>query len=291
MRIIIKPLMVIVFLISLVSTVPAVEIVSNHIKGPLPLDPLDKAWKRTEAAIVYMHPQNSIRPGISEATVGSVKISSLNNGEEIAFKIQWHDWTKDDQLNMSDKFSDAVAIQFPVKIKSFAPSYIMGEDEKMVHIIHWKAAWEKDIKEGYQDVEHAYPNYQVDFYPGVKTREEGKSYYPVSEFSEEAKVFLAGIQAGNSLSDFNRKRPVEELYAEGFRTLTTKPDITAKARGVWTGSGWTVVIARPMNTKIDGDSLLTRGSNFFAIAIWDGGSGNVGARKNHSGSWLTLKIE
>lgn len=40
---------------------------------------------------------------------------------------------------MPDKFSDACAIQFPLK-STDKPSLAMGEKNKPVYIIHWKAA-------------------------------------------------------------------------------------------------------------------------------------------------------
>ena len=46
--------------------------------------------------------------------VQSVKVSSLNNGSG-AFRLEWYDLTKDDAVNMPDKFSDACAISFRLK--------------------------------------------------------------------------------------------------------------------------------------------------------------------------------
>ena len=167
----------------------AETIISKSVKGALPLNPADKAWNNAKTVDIHMQAQRSIRPGINTPSVPSVKVSSLNNGSEIAFRLEWQDQTRNDTTNMPDKFSDACAIQFPVKKGDTAPSYMMGDDEKFVHIIHWKSAWEKDIAEGYQDVEHAYPNYNVDGYPLTKTVE-NKALYPINNFTEEAMFFL-----------------------------------------------------------------------------------------------------
>ena len=210
----------------------AETITSKFVKGTLPLDPADKAWDNTKLVDIHMEAQRSIRPGIKEPIVSTVKVSSLNNGSEIAFLLEWQDPTRNDTVNMPDKFSDACAIQFPVLRGDIAPSFMMGDEDKVVHIIHWKAAWEKDIAEGYQDVEHAYPNYNVDGYPLMKTVE-NKAHYPINSFTKEARVFMAGIAVENPLSDTTRKVPVEELNAEGFRTITTQTKNDALAKGTW----------------------------------------------------------
>ncbi|GAB4411219.1 MAG: hypothetical protein OHK0032_07100 [Thermodesulfovibrionales bacterium] len=270
----------------------AETVISRFIKGSLPIDPSDKAWNNAVPVEVHMEAQRSIRPGIKEPVVQSVRVSSLNNGSEIVFRLQWRDPTKNDTVNMSDKFSDACAIQFPIGKGATAQSFMMGDEGKPVHIIHWKAAWEKDIAEGYQDVEHAYPNYNVDGYPLMR-QVEGKAVYPVNSFTEEARAYMAGISAGNPLSDTKRGVPVEELNAEGFRTITTQSRNDARARGIWESSSWKVVIARKLNSGDPADSVLKRGeSSLMSIAVWDGGSGDVGGRKSYSADgWLTLKIE
>lgn len=270
----------------------AETITSKSVKGALPLNPADKAWNNAKTVDIHMQAQRSIRPGIDTPSVQSVKVSSLNNGSEIAFRLEWSDPTRNDTVNMPDKFSDACAIQFPVGKGDTAPSYMMGDDEKFVHIIHWKSAWEKDIAEGYQDVEHAYPNYNVDGYPLMKTVE-NKALYPINTFTEEARAFMAGIAVENPLSDTTRKVPVEELNAEGFRTITTQVKNDAMAKGIWDSSYWKVVIVRKLNSGDTADSVLKKGpSSFMSIAVWDGGSGNVGGRKNYAADgWLTLKIE
>lgn len=276
----------------LASSSFAETVTSSFVKGSLPIDLSDKAWNKAKPVNIHMEAQRSIRPGINEPTVSSVEVSSLNNGSEIAFLLEWQDPTRNDTANMPDKFSDACAIQFPVGEVDTAPSFMMGDDEKVVHIIHWKAAWERDIAEGYQDVEHAYPNYNVDGYPLIKTVE-NKAHYPINSFTNDAKVFMAGIAAENPLSDTMRKVPAEELNAEGFRTITTQEKNNAMAKGTWKSSQWKVVIVRKLNSEDPADSVLKGGeTTLMSVAVWDGGSGNVGGRKNYYGAgWLTLKVE
>lgn len=277
---------------ALASPAAAETLVSKPVKGPLPADPADKAWGKANPVDIHMEPQRSIRPGISEPSTPSVRVSSLHNGSEIAFRLEWRDATKNDAANMSDMFSDACAIQFPLLQGDAAPSYMMGDDEKLVHIIHWKAAWERDITEGYQDVEHAYPNYNIDGYPLMKTAE-GKARYPIKDFTKEATAYMAGISAGNPVSDTQRKVPAEELNAQGFRTITTQAQNDAWAKGTWNSGSWSVVIKRKLDSGDGADSLLKKGKpGLMAVAVWDGGSRNAGGRKSYSGDgWITLKVE
>jgi hypothetical protein len=285
-------LCILAFGFSITSLSFAETITSKSVKGTLPLDPADKAWNNAKPVDIHMEAQRSIRPGINTPSVPSVKVSSLNNGSEIAFRLEWSDPTRNDTANMPDKFSDACAIQFPLSDGGAAPTYMMGDEDKYVHIIHWKAAWEKDIADGYQDVEHAYPNYNVDGYPLAKTVE-NKAHYPINSFTEEARAFMAGIAAENPLSDTKRKVPIEELNAQGFRTITTQAQSDAVAKGIWDSSSWKVVIVRKLNSGDSADSILKKGqSTVIAIAVWDGGSENVGGRKNYSADgWINLKIE
>lgn len=283
-------LLMAVFLFSIPAQSFAETITSKFIKEPIPLNPLDETWERLTSVPVMMEAQRSVRPGIENPSTRFIRVSSLNNGSEIGFRIEWYDPSRDDVVNMPDRFTDAIALQFPMK-KAPLPSYMMGEEGKPVHIIHWKAAWDRDIAEGYQDVEHAYPGYNVDIYPLVETAE-GKALYKITAIPEKAKVFMAGISARNPLSEIARETPVEELNAEGYRTLTTQSHNDALARGIWEGGFWRVVIVRKLDSKDPQDAPLSKGDNFFSIAVWDGSSSNTGGRKSYSATgWLSLRIE
>ena len=154
---------------------------SKAVKGEIPMDPLNRTWHQEDpvretsynqynqsweqapatiwndasATEVPMGPQNLVMPGLVVATVPLVKIKSIHNGKDIAFWLTWYDSTKSETETMEDKFSDAIAVMFPVKAGS-EPSFMMGDDENPVHIVYWKAAWERDIEFGYQDVRDAY---------------------------------------------------------------------------------------------------------------------------------------
>ena len=145
--------------------------------------------------MIGMGPQNLVAPGFAEATISNVKVKSVHNGNDIAFLLEWYDPTENDTETMMDKFSDAAAMMFPVKAGT-EPSFMMGDADNPVQIIYWKAAWQKDIDKGYQDVRDAYPNYYVDWYPLLNGMmdakgnpivvKDGEIYTPVSPADGES---------------------------------------------------------------------------------------------------------
>ena len=247
------------FLIVLILTISFISysfaetiVISKAVKGNLPLDPMDSRWNTAEGIAVPMAPQNIVKPGITESTVPSIKIGSLHNGKDIAFRIEWYDPTRNDTVNMPDRFSDASALQFPVNADE-EPTFMMGQKGSPVHIIQWRASWEKDITMGY----------------------------------------MPGLSVGNLLSNPIVTLSVEELNAEGFGTLTSQERQNSKGKGFWDYAHWKVVILKPLNSGDKSDTVLTSGKTVpLAIAIWDGEKNDRGGRKNFSeGGWIMLKIE
>lgn len=290
----VKTITLIAFLVlSVASKSFALEdmLVSKFIAGPIPTSPTDRVWDNAAPLEIHLLPQIVAVPSIKDASITKARIWSVNNGTEIAFYLEWFDPTRDEAVNMTDKFGDACAIQLPLKTAD-KPNLAMGEKNKPVYIMHWKAAWDKDMALGYQDVEQAYPNYSVDTYPLVKTVE-NKSVYPVNSFSSEARAFIAGIAAGNPLSDTKRTTGAEELNAEGFGTLTTQAHQDSNGKGLWDYAYWKVVFTRKLRSEDPADASFIKGEVYkMSFAIWDGSQGNIGARKNiFEGEWLDLKIE
>lgn len=137
----------------------------------------------------------------------------------------------------------------------------MGSKGYPVAILHWKAIWQQDIDNHYQRVKDLYPNTYVETY----------------RFGIEA-----AIDSKNPVSQPKRKSPVEELMAEGFGTLTTKPEQKALGSGVYSDGKWSVVFVKPLEKK--------RSQTAIAFALWEGGNQNVGARKNYA-PWVPFILE
>jgi PKD repeat protein len=215
----------------------------------------------------------------------SLSVKSLNNGSWISFLVEWPDPTMDDRTIKTEEFRDSVAIQLA---DSDQPFICMGTRAQLVNILHWKADWQADIDEGFQDLEAAFPNFWNDVYPFAV----GSPPYMVPEdFPGVAQVYLPGWYVGNPFSDPLKVTPVEDADSAGFGTITSQVSQDAIGRGVWSESTWRVVITRKMDTGDPNDATISvNGETPLAFAIWDGASSDRGARKSVS-SWIALNVD
>jgi hypothetical protein len=212
-------------------------------------------------------------------------VQGLTDGRQVAFLVSWKDPSADMNVN-SGRFSDAAAVQLAVDANA---AYTMGVEGMKVQILYWKALWQKDLDEHFQDVQDLHPNYWSDLYWFA----EGEFPYPVPVAFQkpESRLWFVAWQAGNPMADFERAQPVEELVAEGFGTLTHQPESASTARGAWKEGRWSVVFARPLSTNDPLDYQFRPGEpDVVAFAVWDGSSGNVGARHQQS-LWVVFEVE
>ncbi len=245
--------------------VPYVKLENDFFAKP---DPKAQEWNTIETTNISMLPQNITMPSLKEATIKNLSIQTLHNNKWIAIKLVWKDPTKNVHVESSEA-SDACAVQFPFG-EAAKTSPFMGNKGAMVAILHWKGIWQNDIEKGYQQVKDLHPNTWVDTYRfGIQ----------------------AAIDKKNPIAQPDRKTPVEELFAEGFGTLTTQPKQNATGSGVWENGEWNVVLARPLKSGDKNDPPLKAGSQTsLAFALWDGAAQNVGSRKNYA-PWVPLILE
>jgi hypothetical protein len=264
------------------------EIVSVLRSGPLPVtDPFDPAWDEAPAADIPLGPQAMTIPSLLKLSVPTVRVRSLNNGDQIAFLLEWADDTRDDLTIADQQFRDAAAIQFPVGQE--LPNICMGAAGQLVNIWHWKADWQRDIDQGFQELVNEYPNFFKDFYPGGVTGTPPYTY-PTDFDRPEARQFQVGWAVGNPFSVPQRPSPVEDLKAVGFGSLTHRDRQEVGGRGVWRDGRWRVVFTRKLAAP-DGEAAdLRRDQVPVAFAIWNGTNQEVGARKQLSG-FYTLRIQ
>lgn len=79
--------------------------------------------------------------------------------------------------------------------------------------------------------------------------------------------------------------------AEGFGTLTVKPEQQSDGHGTWANGRWRVVVTHPMASGDPNDPILAPGNETLAaFAVWEGGAREVGARKAWS-NWVPMKLE
>ena len=251
----------------------------------LPLDPASAQWDEAPTLDVEVLPQTIAAPVLETATIKNVRIQSLSDDQWIAWRLGWDDPTQDMNVD-AGRFCDAVAIQLP--LTRYA-QYTMGDKNTKVQILHWKALWQKDIDEQFQDVQDLHPNYWTDMYWFA----EGEFPYRVpGAFSDPvSRQWFAAEQARNPVSQFGRKQPTEELIAAGYGTLTTQPVSVTVGRGAWTSGRWTVVFARPKHTDDPADYQFgAGGQKVLSLAVWDGSAGNSGGRK-HWSNWIPFEVQ
>jgi hypothetical protein len=247
-------------------------------------DPSGACWSDTPSLEIKLIPQAIAIPKLDRATVESVQIQSLHDGQKIAWRLVWSDPTPDATVDVS-RFGDGVAIQFP--LVADAP-VTMGAKGKPVQTLYWKALWQKDIAEHFQDVEDLHPNFYSEFYWFAQG--ERPFRIPAAFQDPRSRIWFPAQQAGNPASIFDRKEPVQELTAQGFGTLTPHKDIATEGKGIWKNGRWEVVFMRPLTTTDPLDYQFKSGAaGLFAVAVWDGTSGNVGARKQYC-NWLPLEV-
>jgi hypothetical protein len=248
------------------------------------IDPFAPMWMDAQAVNIPLEPQMLTTPMLEHATVKEASARAVTDGNRIAWLIAWD---ADQPATVSDtgQFSDAVGIQFPLIEDA---SYMMGGPGMPVQAFYWRAQWQKDIDDRFQDVYAMYPNFfscgywfaEGDFPPRV----------PESFSDVRSHQWFVAQQAGNPMADFNRTRPVDEMIAEGFGTLTYKPEGIADGRGEWRDGRWYVVFDRPIADDALSRQFRAGESSQFGVAVWDGGAGNVGSRKHYS-FWVPFEVE
>lgn len=256
-------------------------------------DVKSEVWNNAPSTTVNVLPQNVTNPMLLTPSVKNIQVKSINDGQNIAFLLEWTDSTRDAIVD-ADKFSDQCAIQLPLN-PAVPPSFMMGNKNGKVHIINWKAVWQDDIEKGFRDVKDAYPNYWTDIYPMHEKKGDGTNGKHARDISaaeiasSNGKNFMHGAYAGNPMSIFDRKVPCEEAMAEGFGTLTTQPNQNAGAWGIWENNTWKVIFVRPMNSA-DGDDAPLADKTKIAFALWNGNAENISGKK-HYAMWTDLSIE
>lgn len=249
-------------------------------------DPLDSAWDQIAMIEIDLEMQQTAEPTLTESTVPRVQLQAVYNSDRFVWRLSWAQEEPSYLSNVAE-FSDAVAIQFP--LKDGAP-YTMGGPDMPVTMMYWKALWQKDIDEGFQDVTDVYPNSWYDLYWFA----EGTGPQSISTAFEnkDACPYMAGSAVDNPMSTVHRKQPVQELQAHGFGSSTDVPESPVTARGVWKEGRWYVVFERPNS---DLDPLVKRffenpEQQLLALAVWDGQAQNRGGRK-HITNWIPMKVE
>lgn len=237
-------------------------LMSAKSRRKLPLeDPFAAAWNtapRQRVSLNSLWNKNEAAPDLM--------VRSLNDGQTIAFLLEWNDSSKDTSTVLPQDFSDAVALQFFSGHGN--ATLAMGDENAQVTIWHWKADWQEHIDHG----KRAGPQ---DAHPWMVDEP-----YPLPG--------SAAMEAGNPIALTHRVSPVEEATARGFGTVTPKPlgaQLVA-GKGVWREGRWRVIISR----KLAADSGITAGGETkVGFAVWNGSQGDRNGQKAIS-TWYTLML-
>lgn len=244
--------------------------------GPI-LDPDAGFWKSAKEVSVAMLPQTAAAPLNPDPAIKELRVRAVHNGQWLALRLQWKDPTKNDVM-LTDQFGDQVAVELPIELKKDAlPNPMMGNKGGRVNILQWRAPFQRDVTEGEPEVRKLYPNALVDVYPDQVLR------------ATDARPYAGALGVDNPISR-PRLSPVLDQMAEGWGTMTVKPEQEADGKGVWENGAWRVVITLPMATGSANSPRLAPGTKtFVAFAVWDGGQREVGGRKAWS-SWMPLGL-
>ena len=260
------------------ATVSTPEVVAVP-AATVPLDPTDRVWDNAPEHLEPLILQDLVEPRLMEASTPSVRVRAITDGEEIAFRIEWPDNTKND-LPGPSHFVDACAVQVPSRIESNVPAPQMGETGKPVEIAFWRADWQASVDGREDSIKSTYPNATVDHYPF-----EAPSLEKGSQAQKEMATRYAPAAAVGNRRVGPRDTPVEDLLAEGPGTLSRAPQSGSKGRGVRSENGWSVVIIRSLP-----NGLAPGARSQIAFAVWEGAHEEVGARKMRTG-WVPLLMQ
>ena len=253
------------------------SIVATRVAGAGPLNaPAGAYWKDARPVHVPMLAQTVALPHNDDPAVKQLTVRAIHNGGWIAFLIEWKDSTPSNTVIL-DNFGDQVAVQLPLDAKGATPSPMMGNPGGRVNIMQWRAAFQRDLDSGAPTIRDLYPNALNDFYPDEVLG------------ATDARPYAGALGLENPISR-GRASPVLDQMAEGWGSMTVKPDQHADGRGVWKNGAWTVVITRPMvSDDANAPRLVPGDRTVVAFAVWEGGHREVGARKAWS-VWIPLVV-
>lgn len=251
--------------------------VSADISKP---DPDAPYWKGLREGVITMTAQPIVAPRPETTTTDMVMVTAVTDGKLAAFRIRWND-TEVSQAGRLGEFSDAIAIEFPVKLDPLPP-VMMGGTNAPVHIFHWRAQYQRDHEEGKPTMATLYPNLSIDMYP-MEFKDQPGAHEPGRE------QFSPGLAEGNPQS--YEKTGIDEIVAEGFSTSSVLAGSDGEAAHAdWKDGQWTLVLVRPL--VIEGGSVLTPGeTNYVGFAAWQGGKQEVASRKCVTMNWMPVTIQ
>ena len=191
-------------------------------------DPAAGYWRDIAEGEVGLVAQPMIAPRPETATTERVFVKAATDGKVAAFRLRWRDPDRS-QAGRLGEFSDAIALEFPVKVDPLPP-VMMGAAGAPVHIFHWRAQYQRDHEEGKPTMATLYPNASIDMYP-MEFKDQPGAH------ESEREQFAPGLAVGNPQS--YAKLGVDEIVAEGFSTSSVQAGSVGRAaHGDWANGEW-----------------------------------------------------
>ena len=245
------------------SSVMAQSLEVLHVKEDISKVGFSSAlWQKAKAGSVEAYPQTTIEMNDAKLMAENannkakkISVKILQNGEYVAFLVQWKDATKNIQEGYaSDVYGDGFAVQFPTVLDKL-PYVGMGSEGRAV-IVHLQKATGKTYE----------PNNAKDVYHQLNSSNQ-------NAFAGDLVKYKAEVDAqGNG--DYQRV-----FIAEGFRSTTQIRDNSEPSvmEMKYENGGWSGLLVRKLKSEhLD----LSKGSFPVAFAFWDGG------KKNRDGAKL-----
>jgi len=258
----------------------SVPVVKSDLSKP---DPTAAVWKTAPAPLaVMLMGQPMVTPRPETTTTSEVQVQALHDGTYVAFRLSWKD-PEVSEAGPLGTFSDAAAIEFPLKEGDPVPPVMMGAKDMPVHLFHWRAQYQRDAERGKPTPKDLYPNLNVDMYP-MEFKDMGTL---AAKGDGDRDQFSPGRAIGNPQSYV--KSGVDEIIAEGFSTSSVTEGHGSAAKAVWADGAWQLVITRPLKSA-GGSELVAGRKGLIGFAVWQGGKGEVGSRKCVTMMWTTLDL-
>jgi mono/diheme cytochrome c family protein len=250
------------------------QLVAAKINGALDDENSAKQWTRSPGTLIVASPL-WWRPH----TPPDLTVQIVHNGQELAIRMTWLDATRNDHPYRPEDFEDMVAIQ--LFNGQHEPFLGMGAPSAASDLWMWRASWQANAMDA-DAILDDYPFESAAYAKLTKSRSSGK-----------APDFLTARAAGNLNADRGRHFSATNLAAEGFGTLTFRPNVSqlVRGRGTWNDGRWTVVLCRPLTVSAaDGQSYAPGEQVSIAFALWDGEARDRDGQKLIS-IWHDLRLE
>lgn len=281
-----EPMKKIILFYSLILSLTSwADIEVKKISADLEKDYLNEAvWKSAAPdQNISLMGQPMIIPKPKATETSNISVTAIHDGKRIAFRLKWK-CAEPSEAGKLATFSDAVALEFPIKDNENPPPIFMGMKDDPVHLFHWRYQYQIDVEKGKKTIDQIYPNKTTDIYP-LEFKVKGRFKEATSEQRE---AFVGGTAAGNPQSF--PKNSVDEIFAEGFGTSAVLEKNLSKGYGVWKNGEWTVYISRPLSYET-GSKMVPGKKGNVGFAVWQGSKKEVGALKSLTMIWTPLLIE